>query len=173
MAVQTLARLQTVKAENRMGLGFCFNQNWCNITKLLFCHLSVTVLLCFYLNILYFINGFLFSLDHSVTATLLTVQCCVNTWYLIACKWNGRIKFYLWLLLCLQADTLYISVLYSYFFRPETDAICWWVIKFIGMVLQDLQLISLEMVTDYCISAHWKSVTVLLHTFLYIPYWSV
>lgn len=30
MTVQTLARLQTIKAENRMALS-CFNQNWCNM----------------------------------------------------------------------------------------------------------------------------------------------
>jgi len=30
MTVQTLARLQTVKAENRMALS-CFNQNRCNV----------------------------------------------------------------------------------------------------------------------------------------------
>lgn len=88
MTVQTLARLQMIKAENSHGAQsfqpeLMQHASLIIMAKLLFCHLSVTVLLCFYLKILYFISS---CLDHFVTATTLSVQCCVNTWYLVACK---------------------------------------------------------------------------------------
>lgn len=75
------SRTANNKAENRMALRLYFNQNSCLITNLIdfimakpcFCHLSVIVLLCFYLYLQLPIQSGPFH-DHSH----LSVQHCVQ-----------------------------------------------------------------------------------------------